>query len=99
MAAESEAVKEEKKPFDVGDEVTVAKTDLLPTGFEGTVGKVYENSILIEIDPNSVSNPRSEELHDLHGRVVVRMSEAKKKQGQENSTIWRNLTANFRVFC
>jgi hypothetical protein len=78
MAAQQDE-KEVKKPFDVGDAVTVAKTDLLPTGFEGTVGKVYENSILIEIDPNSVSNPRSEELHDLHGRVVVRMSEAKKK--------------------
>ncbi|KAF0369932.1 hypothetical protein [Pediococcus acidilactici] len=70
---------DEKKPFDVGDEVTVKKTDLLPTGFAGTVGKVYENSILIEIDPSSVANSRSEELHDLHGRVVVRMSEATKK--------------------
>ncbi|TLQ03521.1 preprotein translocase, YajC subunit, yajC [Pediococcus stilesii] len=72
-------IKEEKKPFDVGDEVVVKKTDLLPTGFEGTVGKVYENSILVEIDPASVADSRSEELHDLHGRVVVRMSEAKKK--------------------
>lgn len=72
-------IKEEKKPFDVGDEVVVKKTDLLPTGFKGTVGKVYENSILVEIDPASVADSRSEELHDLHGRVVVRMSEAKKK--------------------
>ncbi|KRN93250.1 hypothetical protein [Pediococcus stilesii] len=72
-------IKEEKKPFDVGDEVVVKKTDLLPTGFEGTVGKVYENSILVEIDSASVADSRSEELHDLHGRVVVRMSEAKKK--------------------
>jgi hypothetical protein len=74
-----EKEKEEKKPFDVGDAVSVKQTDLLPTGFDGTVGKVYENSILIEIDPSSVANSRSEELHDLHGRVVVRMSEATKK--------------------
>ena len=75
----AEEVKEEKKPFDVGDAVVVKKTELLPGGFEGTVGKVYENSILVEIDPASVKDSRAEELHDLHGRVIVKMSEAKKK--------------------
>lgn len=67
-----------KTNFEVGDSVTVKKTDLLPQGFEGTVGKVYENSILIEINPESVSDSRSEELHDLHGRIVIRKSEANK---------------------
>lgn len=67
-----------KKKFDVGDRAIVKETALLPSGFEGTVGKVYENSVLIEIDANSVADSRSEELHDLHGRVIVRMDEAEK---------------------
>ncbi|KRN57711.1 hypothetical protein IV83_GL001998 [Pediococcus inopinatus] len=68
----------EPKPFDIGDRVHVKKTALLPTGFDGQVGKVYENSILIDIDADSVAEARSEELHDLHGRVIVRFAEATK---------------------
>ncbi|AMV68601.1 Hypothetical protein ADU73_0191 [Pediococcus damnosus] len=76
--ADKKEEEEEPKPFDVGDKVHVKKTALLPTDFDGQVGKVYENSILIDIDADSVDDSRSEELHDLHGRVIVRFAEAKK---------------------
>lgn len=88
-----------KKPFDIGDKVHVKKTALLPTGFDGQVGKVYENSILIDIDPDTVAKSRSEELHDLHGRVIVRFAEAKKIEAQSKLKVRKAvISADVAVF-
>lgn len=58
--------------FKLGDQVFVSEHELLPGGFTGRIGKLYENTFLVEIDHSSVAEDQQKQLEELHGNIIVK---------------------------